>query len=600
MMREPFERRDAEGVQTAGIVAAAVAAVVLLVLLGACWLAAQITGTGQGSPAQWVRAWFDDRPAWSSSATALVLVSLVVVAVVTALAARQFGLWARWLDWRRRRRVDRMARHLSAREDEEELRQKACQRKADRWGVPPECGPGLPLGKSVAFKAPLFSDFELTMLALMGPRIGKTSALCIPQVCAFNGGPAVVATNKRDLCDHTRGVRSRLGRVFVHDVQQIVQEKPSWTWDPLGFIAADDAKVARAQRLAGTFQACDGNRKETDAYFGPGGETLLANLMLAATLQGHSILATLDWLADLKANNEAAALGDPVEILAEHGYGEMSRQLKADRSLTPKQLDGLVGTARQIMAFLRDPVVHQWVVADATRRPFDPAAFVTSTDTLYLLSMNEAGSARPVVTALVMAVTDAAIKQAQRSGGGRLARPMLLMLDEAANICPWPELPDKYSYLGSHGIIPVTILQNRAQGVKAWGAEGMEQLESSASVMLVGGGLRSTRHLQDLSALIGQRTERVTTASRGKAHRSRGEDFRRVDIFSTAQLANFPRMRAVAFTAGARPVLIKLVPWWQGPHAESIAASNEHYAPADVRAQQRAIAEGTTRKAVAA
>lgn len=49
---------------------------------------------------------------------------------------------------------------------------------------------------------------------------------------------------------------------------------------------------------------------------------------------------------------------------------------------------------------------------------------------------------------------------AARSSGGRLGTPLLGVLDEAANVCRWRELPNLYSLYGSRGIVLMTILQS--------------------------------------------------------------------------------------------------------------------------------------------
>lgn len=66
----------------------------------------------------------------------------------------------------------------------------------------------------------------------------------------------------------------------------------------------------------------------------------------------------------------------------------------------------------------------------------------------------------PLVTALTIAVVEAAEEFASRSAGGRLATPLLGVLDEVANVCRWRALPDRYSHYGSRGIVLMTVLQS--------------------------------------------------------------------------------------------------------------------------------------------
>ena len=46
------------------------------------------------------------------------------------------------------------------------------------------------------------------------------------------------------------------------------------------------------------------------------------------------------------------------------------------------------------------------------------------------------------------------------------------VLDEAANVCRWRDLPNLYSHYGSRGIILMTILQSWSQGVEVWVSPG--------------------------------------------------------------------------------------------------------------------------------
>nr|WP_240675167.1 TraM recognition domain-containing protein [Cellulomonas endophytica] len=74
-----------------------------------------------------------------------------------------------------------------------------------------------------------------------------------------------------------------------------------------------------------------------------------------------------------------------------------------------------------------------------------------------------------LVGALTVAVAEAAEELATRSPGGRLRNPLLGVLDEAANVCRWRELPNLYSHYRSRGIVLMTILQSWSQGLEVWG-----------------------------------------------------------------------------------------------------------------------------------
>jgi type IV secretory pathway TraG/TraD family ATPase VirD4 len=150
---------------------------------------------------------------------------------------------------------------------------------------------------------------------------------------------------------------------------------------------------------------------------------------------------------------------------------------------------------------------------------------------------------------------------------------MLGVLDEAANVCRWRELPNLYSHYGSRGIVLMTILQSWSQGVDVWGESGMRKLWSASNVAVYGGGVKEREFLEMLSALIGDYDKRVTSVSTGRGQRSVSEQLTRERILDVADLQAMPKGRAVVLASGARPTLITTQPWMTGPHAEKVKAS---------------------------
>src|SRR5664280_2112486 len=148
--------------------------------------------------------------------------------------------------------------------------------------------------------------------------------------------------------------------------------------------------------------------------------------------------------------------------------------------------------------------------ADRGLAEFDPAGFPTSRQTLYLLSKDGGGSAGPLVAALTDRVLRAGVVAAERRAG-RLDPPLLVLLDEAANICKIGDLPQLSSHLGSRGIVVLTILQSYAQGVGVWGQTGMRALWSAATVKIVGPGMDDADFAEECSRLIGDHDVAVDT-----------------------------------------------------------------------------------------
>jgi type IV secretory pathway TraG/TraD family ATPase VirD4 len=250
-----------------------------------------------------------------------------------------------------------------------------------------------------------------------------------------------------------------------------------------------------------------------------------------------------------------------------------------------KQRAGVYGTAEKIVNFLVNPAITQWITpvdGRGTRPEFSPRDFVAANGTLYLLSREGQGTAGPLVTALTVATIEAAEELATHGPAGRLPVPLLCVLDEAANVCRWKDLPDLYSHYGSRGIVLMTMLQSWAQGVSVWGEDGMNKLWSSASIRVYGGGEVDPRFLGTLSQLIGdyEAETRSVSVQHGRAGTRSTTTSTRVErILEVADLAALPLGRAVVFASGSRPILVRTEPWYSGPHAERVRAAIVRAAP---------------------
>lgn len=272
----------------------------------------------------------------------------------------------------------------------------------------------------------------------------------------------------------------------------------------------------------------------------------------------------------------------PTDLLRDNGFVLQEQSLFALAHLPDKQREGVYGTARSLMGFLRNRAMVSWVTPPpltADVRQFHPGDFSRSRDTLYPLSRDGEGSAGPLVAALTVAVIDALEELATASPGGRLTVPFLAVLDEAANICRFRNLDSYYSHFGSRGIIIATILQNWAQGEEVWGVKGMEKLWSAANVKIYGGGVDDDKFLRRISDLIGPYEQIVTSESSGRGTRQRSRSVQEKTILTVAELRELPSGRAICFASGTPAVLIEPQPWFRGKDAAAIEASRRAHSP---------------------
>lgn len=561
------------------------------VILSLCWVPVAALGAvwAGGNTATWLAGggWTGPAFGWSLAAGLFEPdgvrrlwpdspVALVWTCAAFLVALAVLPLFVGWLAWRRSVvRPDDPARSLAGGHELAGLAPSAIARRAQQ--LRPTLAEqktkdvagrdtGVPLG---TLRAPgrsgpmLRASWEDVVLAVMAPRAGKTTGLAVPAILDAPG--AVVATsNKADLWATTHAARHRdTGeRVWVFDPQQIAHAERTWWWNPLAGLTS----VEEAHRLAGHFITEVRSENSRRDFWTSAAHDLLTGLLLAAATGVRDLADVYTWLND-------PVIPTPIDLLRRGGHHAVAESLHGRMLGAPETRDGVYETARTAAQCLRDPDILAWVSPPGDTmvevEAFDAAAFATSRQTLYLLSKDGAGAAAPLVAALTDRVTREATRAAERAGG-RLDPPLLLVLDEAANICRIADLPDLYSHLGSRGIIPITVLQSYKQGVRVWGEHGMDTLWSAATIKLIGAGLDDARLAEDVSRLVGDHDVPVRSSQRGDRSTSTTVSLRRQRILPPERLRALPRGTALLLATGLRAGLLALRPWYAGPRAAEI------------------------------
>jgi type IV secretory pathway TraG/TraD family ATPase VirD4 len=496
---------------------------------------------------------------------------LAAVGLALGTVAVAAGTWAvlrvrRWADGRRRRSTWRFALRSLASPAEmgplgpTEVAARARRLRPSLAAAGRRLDPaatGWAIGELLPAGPLLRAGWEDVALAVMAPRSGKTTALAIPTILAAPG--AVIATsNKADLWASSAQLREAAGRVWVFDPQSIAYAEQTWWWNPLAAVRG----VEDADRLAGHFiQEIRGDRPG-DFWAAAAGD-LLASLLLAAAADRRTVADVYGWL-----NDSGSPL--PAELLASHGYPAVAAGLRGRQAGAPETREGVYETARAAARCLRSADILAWVTPGTVRDELDVTAFAATTGTLYLLSKDDEGAASPLVAALTDQVMRAAVRRAE-AHGGRLDPPLLVLLDEAANVCKIADLPDLYSHLGSRGIVPLTILQSYRQGVRVWGEPGMDTLWSAATIKIIGSGIDDARVAEDLSRLAGEHDVDTVSVTRSSTGTSTSLADRRQRILEPGDIRAIPKGTALLLATGMRVAAIGLRPWYTGPDRRRIA-----------------------------
>lgn len=158
-----------------------------------------------------------------------------------------------------------------------------------------------------------------------------------------------------------------------------------------------------------------------------------------------------------------------------------------------RELSGIFSTADSLLAAYRSDAALR-----TTRTPdFDPADFVASRDTLYLVAPATTQHLHaPLAVALLDQIRTATYRWHPRP-------PMLFALDEVANIAPLPDLPATLAEGGRQGLIVLACLQDLSQARARWGnaADGFLTLFTHKLLLP---GIADPATLKAVSTLAGQ------------------------------------------------------------------------------------------------
>ncbi|HSA48628.1 MAG TPA: TraM recognition domain-containing protein [Yinghuangia sp.] len=549
-----------------------VAFLMACILWVGAWFATRDSGVKPSSPVAMVADLINGSYPWPGGTATAVSVGLGVFVLLSAYGmGRSVSRYSR-----KRVKVDRALPYLASLTDLAPATKQGVAETAARLGLEGLSPPGVLIGRTVRSGHSLWGSWEDMHMDIWGPRTGKTACRAIPNIVAAPGA-VVVTSNKRDVVDATRGVRAAVGDVWIFDPQKQAGAEPTWYWDPLEYVGNS---IVLAIKMA--TRICSVNRPahaRSDAYFEPAAEDLIANLLLAASIDGRPITDIYRWITRPDDTT-------PEQILRANGHDMSADAVDALITAPDRQRAGVYGTAAQIVSFLIAPGITEWITPgrNPNRPQFHYKQFISEgKDTLYLLSEETNRMAAPLVLAFTAALAEEAENQGRDGPGGRLPVPMLFVLDEAANVCPWKALPDKYTHFGSRGIVMMTILQSWAQGVATWGDVGMAKMWGSANVRVYGGGVLDTKFLADLSAASGIFEPHTMSYSRKNTdfwERNLSRGSRSEPVLDVPDLASLPRGRAFVQISGSPPVLVRTMPWWEGPYADRIRASLAQYEPA--------------------
>lgn len=495
------------------------------------------------------------------------MVAPVLVFMVVAALAAVFG-WHVWRQSGAWLRQDILSRDGVARRAEisREFGAKAALKRG-RYTHPAAKDPKVEevswtIGKSRGITVHVSTEESLVIQG--APRSGKGLYVIINAILDAPG--AVVTTSTRaDNLVVTMKARATNGRpVTVFDPQGMSGLPTTLRWSPVRGCEDPDVATRRALVIS-----ADAALKGENAAWQKRSQIVLQCLLHAAALSGEGVSSFRRWASNPVLAREAInVLGQPEAALG--WQADLMGIIDDDPRNTSNSWIGVTAAA----APLSSPKVLAALNPQGSGEQFDPKAFIEQRGTLYLIGTKSgAAAAGPYLSALIDDIDYAAREMAFVCAGGRLDPPLSLILDEIANLSPWPGLPVALSDGGGIGISTIVVLQSLSQARSGWSMDEAATIWDAAIIKVIFGGGSDERDLRALAGLIGERTLTLNTRSWSAQGRQDGEQIRESPVIPLHEIRRLPVGTAIMLGRRSRPILLDLREWHKRKDAAQLGRS---------------------------
>jgi len=489
---------------------------------------------------------------------------LTVGCVLLAVAVGVFLIWGRLSNlWTRLTTFDGTLRReddaqstvhqLSSATALKEIKRLRPNRQADHKWARSE---GLMIGRRGHQE--MVANWEDSILIIGPPRSGKSTSLVSPWIVE-SPGPVVTTSTRPDVARMTTPIRKNVGPVVAFDplgITDSVADVMKLRWNPIIGCERPEVALRRANAMASSIDM--GTTSNGDFWRATGAEHL-AYMLHAAALCGASPRELLSWVGTPKQ------MIIPARVLmqapnAAVGWGD---RLNATATSPAAQTTGsILAVVSSALAPLNHPRIYETCSAD---EPIPTEDLLRSKATIHLLSRMDQANAASLICALLTDLIAEARDIAAKNPNGRLEPPFSVLLDEAANIAPIPDLPALLATGGGESITVAVVFQSLAQARGRWGEPGANAILDASTIVIVLPGLTQEADLKALAALAGEvrETHRSKTIAAGGG--STTIDYRSRPALEPSELRELPAGSAYVLPRRFAPTIVKLVPVWNRP-----------------------------------
>jgi len=335
----------------------------------------------------------------------------------------------------------------------------------------------------------------------------KTTGLAIPAILEWEG-PVLATSVKADLAATTLAWRAGLpgATTWCFDPTGATG-LPRATWSPLDAATTWGGARRVAHALCAAARTAGAGLTDAEFWYTTAAK-LLAPLLFAASRSGRTMADVVCWV-DTQETDEVLAL---LEAL---GVAEACDAAIASWSREERTRSSVYTTAETVLDAFASLAALGSSAPEGSCPRIDTRRLVDGgPHTLYVCApLHEQRRYRPLLSALVSEVLAAAMAAAA-AAGGTLPVPLLVVLDEAANIAPVEDLDALAATAAGQGIQLLTVWQDLAQIVVRYGERGATVVNNHRAKVVLSG-ISDPRTLEQVSGLLGDSEVPVRSVTTG-------------------------------------------------------------------------------------
>jgi type IV secretion system protein VirD4 len=398
---------------------------------------------------------------------------------------------------------------------------------------------------------------------VVGPvQTGKTSGFAVPAILEWQG-PVVATSVKTDLLRDTIAARESIpdSHVWIYDPTGGTGY-PAAGWTPLAGCGSWEGAQRVASWLATAAQPRSAGLESAEFWYAAAAK-LLAPLLFAAAATELTMAEVVRWVDSQPQEEIFDALAETDEPAAVTAF--QASALRDDRTRS-----GIYTTAETVLAAYANPGV---LASAATSDLRAKLLLDGGHHTAYLCApAHEQRRLQPLFATLVQEIVACAYDRATVTGQP-VTPPLLVVLDECANIAPLRDLATLASTGAGQGIQLVSVFQDMGQVNSVYGRDRANTIVSNHRAKVILSGVADAHTVDYVGRLLGdEEVRQISSTSGAEGRRSTTESVAYRSLAPANVLREMSPGHGLLVYGHLPPARLALRPWFEDRELRGRAA----------------------------